>query len=116
MNRTILSTVFGLITCLAALATDANAGWSIGKLTYLNAYTLGSRAVATAIIASDLHAPPCGNTGYMLYIDTAAGRAQYAMLLSAWQAGTVVGIAGTNACTIQPNAEDVSHVDVAAGR
>lgn len=109
-TRTRMLTTLGAATL--ALATQAHAGWSIGKITYMNVNNVGSRPVARAVIEEDIHSPACGNKGFILHIDTPQGRAQYAMLLSAWTSGKVAGIAGTNACSIEAGVEDVSHVEL----
>lgn len=111
--------IVAALTCLAgSIAQPAFAGHAIGAVTYLNASTgPGGRSIAHVMVNGYVQPPACTGTptGFALYIDTPTGRAQFAMLLSAWQAGTAVGVAGGNGCSIHSSLEDVSHVDVAVG-
>ena len=105
---------------LAATASPAAAGWAIGNVTYLKAFSTGPRSAAVVVVSNYQGTPPAcaanqANHPFGLYIDTPAGRGQFAMLLSAWQAGTRVGIAGGPGCGVLPDSEDVGHVDVATG-
>lgn len=111
-------------TLLAIGVGNATAGWNIGTVRYMSASTTGGHNVAYVTLNGAYQSnqyqprPPCLSTdnGFTVNLDTPAGRAQYATLLGAWHAGTSVGIAGTSACTLLPTAEDIEHVDVAAGR
>ncbi len=119
MKRLVILGLTAALDLTGITANQAFAGWAIGNVKYLNAASVGGRGV-TQVALNDYQGAaactPTQPTAFAFYNDTPTGRAQFAMLLAAWQAGTQVGIAGTNGCTISSTFEDVSHVDVATSR
>jgi len=110
-----------LVAILSGMSSSpALAGHGIGKVTALQSYNanLDGTGSPIAVIILDNYggvAQGCSPSGFAFRTDTPTGRAQFAMMLSAWQAGTKIGISGTGRCGVLPNAEDISHVDVNAG-
>ena len=85
-----------------------NTGIEVSRLG-MGTATFGGQSDAQACFAMlDACAAPGGR--YVLDISTATGKAAYAALLSAKLTNNVVTLIGTNTCTFDPTAENLSQI------
>lgn len=100
-----------LAACMAIVSSPAAAGSEAGQIT-----TLRTRAsdnlVFFTLNGSATNKPACARYAYWMIKDenSATGKRQFAMLMSAMLAGKTVSVSGSGACTRWGDGEDVEEV------
>ncbi len=99
-------------TCAAILSLPAAAGSQAGQLTVLRTRS-SDNLVFFYLNGTATGRPACaaGTTYWMIKDENSAtGKRQFAMLMSAMLAGKTVSVSGTGACTRWGDGEDVEEV------
>lgn len=100
-----------LVTCAAFVSLPAAAGSETGQIMYLRTRA-SDNLVYFALNGSASGKPACARYAYWMIQDenSATGKRQFAMLMSAMLAGKAVTVSGTGACTRWSDGEDVEEV------
>lgn len=104
--------LLSLAACAALLSTPATAGTQIGQVTELRTRARDN-LIYFYLTGSASGRPACA-AGYAYWMikdeNSATGKRQFAMLMSAMLAGKTVSVSGTGACTRWADGEDVEEV------